>query len=84
MIVHKVLGMALDSAGEGNVVFYDVDLREVRYLLETFGLLTTRGQRFNDSRVMLLYVVRDSDVPADVVPQVEATFRSRGYAVGPR
>ena len=82
--MRKVLGMALNPDGEGNVVFYDVDLREVRYLLQEFGLQTGRGRKFNDSRVMLLYVLQDGDVAIDVVAQVEAKFRSRGYAVGPR
>lgn len=82
--MNKVLGMALNSDGEGNVVFYKDDLREARYLLNEFGLRTSRGHKFNDSRVMLLYVLRDGDVPADVVVQVEAKFRSRGYTVGPR
>lgn len=80
----KVLGMALNPDGEGNVVFYDVDLREVRCLLQTFGLQTSKGQRFNNSRIMLFYVLQDGDVSIDVVTQVEAKFRSRGYAVGPR
>ena len=80
----KVLGMALNPDGEGNVVFYDVDLREVRYLLQEFGLQTCKGRKFNDSRVMLLYVLQDGDVSIDVVAQVEAKFRARGYAVGPR
>ena len=80
----KVLGMALNPDGEGNVVFWDVDLREVRCLLQEFGLQTCKGRKFNESRVMLLYVLQDGDVSIDVVAQVEAKFLSRCYAVGPR
>ena len=82
--MHKALGIAFDSNGEGIVEFYEWDLREARKLLKELGLKVSKPRRFNHSRAMLLHVVPDRDVPLDIVAQVEATFRSRGYFVGPR
>ena len=82
--MYKGFGIALDSTGEGIVEFYDRDLVETRRLLKELGLKMSKPSRFNNSNAMLVHVHRDRSVPADIVAQVEATFRSRGYVVGPR
>lgn len=82
--MYKALGIALDSGGEGIVEFYDSDLRETRELFKDLGLKMSKPRRFNNSRAMLVHILRDRSVPADIAAQVEATFRSRGYVVGPR